>query len=169
MTFKKAVKEEGFVQFQKDNPRAVEMLEEMQRIPWRRDIVNSLMEQAKKKGKLSPKQLSLVTDLYLDNCMTSDADIARQVACRKLVFRLMKCRLGRMVEFVHSVHDFTYNRPFTAAQMRAIQNIAKKKENELGEIKEYDETNFDGWNTLSPSRMASQLVAHVEASVGQTW
>jgi len=125
--------------------KTIEMLEEMKRLPWRKDILKSLTQQLKERGKLTPKQQSFITDMYIDNCIISDEEINRQVKLRKLCFRLQECRLGRVQSFVNSVITFTENRPFSLAQGRSIINIAHRKRKELQTIEEYTEKNFDGW------------------------
>ena len=139
--------------FKVQYPRTVEMLDEIRnRIPWQRGLVDSLQRYLKRKGELTPKQASLVTSMYLDNCVQSDADIRLQVDCRKLALRLMDCRLGKMMDFVRSVVSHTYNRQFSLAQMRSINKIGARMQKELSNIPELDERGFDGWHLYIPPR-----------------
>jgi len=136
----------NYIKFKEANPRVVEMLEELSRVPWQRHIVGSLTSWINAKSNLTSGQKSLVTNLYLDNCVVSDADIRRQVETRKMCFRLMKCRLGRdMVNFVGSVASYTDTRPFTPAQMKAIDKIAHRMKTQLSGIPELGKKDFDGW------------------------
>lgn len=136
-----------FVEFRKNNPRVIEMLFEIkERIPWQRELVNSLIEQIKFKGRLTDKQKSLVTSVYADSCMKSDKDIELQVEYRKLIFRLLETRLGKVKVFVNSVMLNTTTKPLSLLQMRAIRNVAEKNKVELANIAELNESNFDGWN-----------------------
>lgn len=131
--------------FKQTNQRAWEMLEELKtRCPWRKGIVNSLVGYVEFKGQLTAKQLSLITDMYLDNCAMSDGDITEQVDCRKLCFKLMNTSLGKMGKFIQSVLNQTGTRPFTQAQIRGVRKIANWKKEELSKIN-IDST-FDGWN-----------------------
>ena len=119
------------------------LLEVKGRIPWQRNITSSLIGWIEKHGKLSDKQMSLISSLYADNCMRSDEDVAAQVECRKLCIRLMQ--LGELQEFVQSVLDHTGEYPLSARQMKAIRNVAAKKKKELESVPELDENTFDGW------------------------
>jgi len=145
--FPEEEKKKNLAKFVKKHPRAMEMLEEIkERIPWQRQFVGSLLVQVEQKGELSPKQRSLITSLYADCCIKSDADIREQVECRKLCLRLLETELGRMRDFVQSVANFTYNRPFSPLQMRSIRNMAERKRKDLEHIPDFNEKNFDGWN-----------------------
>lgn len=136
-------------EFNEKYPKTLEMLNEIKdRIPWQRGLVASLQGHIKRKGNLTPKQASLVTSLYLDNCVKSDGEIKQQVECRKLCLRLMECRLGKTQDFVRSVASYTYDRPFSLAQMRCINKVATRKRKELSSIPEFDEHNFDGWHQV---------------------
>jgi hypothetical protein len=138
--------------FNTSYPNAIKMLEEIDtRLPWRKNIVDSLMRWVKNKGSLSAKQLSLVTDMYLDNCAMSDSSIKEQVNCRKLCFRLLETRLGKVTSFIKSVTAQTDTRPFSQSQMRGVRKIADFKKKELSQVPELSGKNFDGWNKLPKS------------------
>lgn len=128
-----------------NNKRTAEMLEEMRRLPWRKDVINSLNKQLKERGKLTDKQQSFITDMYLDNCVISDEEIKKQIELRKLCLRLIKCNLGKIHGFVSSVIQFTESRPFSSAQSNSIMKIAQRKRKELKTISEYTKETFDGW------------------------
>lgn len=128
-------------------PRIVEMLEEIKsRLPWQRQLVASLTTYIEAKGELTPKQRSLVTSLYLDNCVKSDIDIQEQIDCRKLLLRLGQTKLGKVEEFIRSVILYTYDKPFSPLQMKGVRNIAKRYHEQLESVPEVNESNFDGWN-----------------------
>lgn len=132
-----------------NKPRIMEMLLEVnKRIPWQRYITNSLLKQIRNKGRLSPKQESLITSLYIDSCVISDATIRRQVECRNTCNRLRKCRLGHTSKFIDSVYQQTFQRQFSPAQMRAIDNISLAKAHELYQVVNNKEDNLvpDSWD-----------------------
>lgn len=129
-----------------ENAKLWERLAETeQRLPWCRTLINSLRGYAEFKGKMTDKQRSLATSLYLDCCMTSDDKLIEQVATRKLGYRLMELQLGRTNDFVRDVMFRCDNRAFTGGQMRAIQNIAKRVAHPLANIPEMTDDTFDGW------------------------
>lgn len=145
--FPEEEKQKNVAKFKEKHTRAIEMLEEMrERIPWQRQFLNSIYIQIEQKGDLSPKQRSLITSLYLDNCVRSDADIKEQVELRKVCLRLLEIKLGRTRSFIQSVANFTNNRPFSPLQMKSIRGVAEKRERVLSEIPDFTDDNFDGWN-----------------------
>jgi len=135
-----------FEKYRQEKPRVVEMIAEIyDRIPWRRAVAKSLLEQIKYKGSLTPKQESFATSLYIDSCVMTDDEIRRQHECRKLAMRLLKTRLGLVNEFIASVVNQTHSRSLSAAQMRGIQNIAARKKKELDNVPEI-EPSQDDWS-----------------------
>ena len=150
MKFTEAIRNANRANFTKENPNAISMLEEIRgRIPWQRWKVDHLLSKIEKYSKLTAEELSKVTDMYLNCCATSDADIIEQVGCRKLCIRLLDTRLGKVHRFVESVADNTSFWRFSPAQMRAIRNIAYLKRQELGEVPHLDESTFDGWYKIA--------------------
>ncbi len=134
-----------------ENAKLWERLEETsQRLPWCRSLVNNLKAYVEYKGKMSDKQKSLATSLYLDCCMTTDDKLEEQTNCRKLGYRLMELQLGRTGEFVRDVMLRCDGRAFTGGQMRAIYNIAKRVAHPLANIPELTDETFDGWFKLQP-------------------
>ncbi len=138
----------NFGQYASKKPRIMEMLLEVdKRIPWQRHLTQSMLKQIRIKGRLSAKQESLITSLYIDSCVVSDAEIQRQIECRKLCGRLKGCRLGRLDRFITSVWLQTYQKRFSPAQMRAINNIAEKCQDKLDDVPELppDAWDADCW------------------------
>jgi len=123
-----------------------ERLEETEkRMPWCRQLVTSLRGYAEFKGKMTDKQKSLATSLYLDCCMTTDDKIQEQVNCRKLGYRLLELQLGRTGDFLLDVMTRCDGRAFTGGQMRAIYNISTRVAHPLASIPELTDDSFDGW------------------------
>ena len=119
--------------------------ETKERLPWCRSLIDNLMGYVGYKGKMSDKQMSLATSLYLDCCMTTDDKLQEQTNCRKLGYRLMELQLGRTGDFVRDVMMRCDSRAFTGGQMRAIYNIAKRVAHPLANIPELTDEEFDGW------------------------
>jgi len=131
--------------FEDKHKRAAEMLLDVKnRLPWHRNITDSLIRQAERKGNLSDKQLSLITKLYLESCVRSDGDIKSQVECRKMCIRLSKLELGRTSDFIESVLEQTSTRPFSPLQMKSVRKIAKFSK-QIESVPELDDNTFDGW------------------------
>ena len=149
---------DNLAKYKEKHPRIIEMLEEMKdRIPWQRQMTESLLHWIIKRGDLSEKQTALVVSLYADSCVRSDSNIKAQVECRKLCYRLMKTQLGKMNGFVLSVLDHTNTYPLSPAQMKAIQKVAKRKETELEDVPDLTGDNFDGWTNRGRWAQATGL------------
>ncbi len=128
------------------------LLETKERLPWTRQLVESLQRQVVSRGKLSDNQRSLATSLYIDTCITSDDKIFEQKEMRKLGYRLLTLNLGRVQEFVSDIMFRTDSRAFTLGQMRAFQNIAKRQRLQLTKVPKLIEgETFDGWFKIEPS------------------
>jgi hypothetical protein len=136
-----------------ENAKLWERLEETEkRLPWCRSLVASLRGYVEFKGKMTDKQKSLATSLYLDCCMTTDDKLEEQVNCRKLGYRLLELQLGRTGDFVRDVMCRCDGRAFTGGQMRAFYNIAKRVAHPLANIPEINDEIFDGWFKKNPSQ-----------------
>jgi len=137
------------------HPRCIEMLDEMQRLPWLRYKLNDLKKYASVKGKLTEGQRGFITSLYIDCCVISDADVKRQVETRKLILRLMilcnKGKLGQVGDFISSVSSRSDKYRFSPAQMRAVENVAKRMTKALAEVPMFTDATFDGWFTTNTS------------------
>lgn len=129
-----------------ENRKMWERLEETkERLPWTRHTVESLQNYVEAKGVLTDKQRSYATSLYLDCCMTPDDKIIQQVEARKTCFRLLNLELGRVKPFIDDIIFFSDTHPFTAGQLRAVNNISKRLRAELTKIPKLDSEMFDGW------------------------
>lgn len=123
-----------------------ERLEETkQRLPWTRSTVDDLKAYAERTGKMTVKQKSFATSLYIDACVTSDDRLFEQVETRKLGYRLMELELGRVRSLVIDIMYHTSSRPFSLGQTRAFKNIAKRQCVKLTKIPKLTEKEFDGW------------------------
>jgi hypothetical protein len=152
-----AEQEDNLNKFKSENTTLWNMLEEVEsRIPWQRIIVQDLIGWVKRSGNLTEKQRGLVTSLYMDNCVTTDVKIEEQREARKLCYRLLEVELGQVRNFVYDVTYKTDTRSFTAGQLRAIKNIAKRFRHKLEDI-ELDEEAFDGWIRKVPGIRLDKL------------
>jgi hypothetical protein len=129
-----------------------ERLGETEKImPWNKSLIQSLKTYIGNTSKLTSKQKSLATSLYLDCCMTSEDKLIEQVTTRKLGYRLMELELGQRkwsgshstMHFIRDVMYRTDTRPFTGGQIRALQNIAQRYATKLADIELNGD--FDGW------------------------
>ena len=83
-----AQKEERRNNFADNYEIIAERLQELSRILWARNFINSLLLQMTEKGYLTDKQLEKVTEMYIDSCAWSDEKIREQQSARKLLYRL---------------------------------------------------------------------------------
>ena len=133
------------------NKKLWERLEETrQRLPWTRSTIDSLKSYAERTGAMTEKQKGFATTLYIDACVTSDDRLFEQVETRKLGYRLMNLELGRVASLVIDIMYKTESRPFSLAQMRAFNNIAKRQRVKLTQIPKLTEETFDGWFLIEP-------------------
>jgi hypothetical protein len=136
---------ENLIKFNVNNAQLASMVEELKRLPWLKRLLNSLMESAQNHGTLSDKQKSMVTSLYIDSCVISDADIQEQIECRKLILRLYEVIMftGRSRAFIGSLamqeHKYTSN------QLKAIRVVANRFRVRLESVPELEKSAFDGW------------------------
>ena len=131
--------------FKKKYARVWEMLEEVrQRCPWQRHMCNSLVSKIGRSAKLTDGQKSLVTSLYLENVVRSDADINKQKKYRKMVLQLKEASQANWGisaatrKFISSVATFSDSHTLTDRQISVIRNIAK-------EHTDLPDIDFDGW------------------------
>ncbi len=131
-----------------ENKKLWERLDETkQRLPWTRSTVDSLKTYAEKTGKMTEKQKSFATSLYIDTCVIGDDKLFEQVETRKLGFRLMQLELRNVQSLVTDIMFRTNTKSFSLGQIRAFQNIAKRQQAKLTKVKKLtDGVDFDGWN-----------------------
>lgn len=144
--------EEGrdrFINSSKTNKRIVEMLEEINNgLPWAKEIVKSLNTFINTLGKISNKQKSLVTELYLQTCVTSEDTVKKQQHIRKLLYRLTKVKYGSRSWEKNFVTDLYFKRtkyPYSPAQISRVEKLAVTFRNQLANIPPVKEEAFDGW------------------------
>ena len=125
------------------------MLQELsERVPWNRQIITSLTDYIKRTGKLTDKQKSLVTSMYMDSCVMSDEFISDQIETRRLSSKILICHINtKTSDFICSVLTKTFNRPFTLAQIRVIKKIVEQHETEISKITDFNEATW-GWTGL---------------------
>jgi len=137
--------------FKAKNPVLIDMLMEMKaRIPWFNTLISSLLSSIEHKGKLSDKQMSLVTSLYMDSCVISDETVVKQQKARKLCYRLSELNLGDTRRFIVSLLTNTDNRMFTSRQILALEKVASRFRLKLATIPEIPADSFDGWRLIAP-------------------
>lgn len=128
------------------NRKLWERLEETkQRLPWTRSIVDSLKGYVEQAGKMTDKQKSFATSLYIDACVTNDDRLFEQVETRKLGYRLMELELGRVKSLVIDIMLKSDSRPFSLGQIRVFHSIAKVQCVKLTQIPKLTAETFDGW------------------------
>lgn len=133
------------------NQKLWERLKETkERLPWTRQIVTSLQEWVEKHGSLTEKQKGLATSLYIDACVISDDKLFEQAEARKLGYRLMELRLGRIHDTVHDIMLKSDGRILTPGQIGVFQGVAKQQCVKLTLIPKMTEENFDGWFKTAP-------------------
>jgi len=144
--------EANLAKFNKGHANTMDMLKEIgERMPWRRGIVASLTSFVKNKGALTAKQRMFITSMYIDNCAMSNVRVQEQITTRKTVYRLLKLNtLGQVRKFVYDLSYRTDAMPFTPNQIKAIQNIASRAREQLAEIPDLTDTEFDGWFRIEP-------------------
>ncbi len=129
-----------------NNQKLVAMMNEVfERLPWQRNVLESLNGSIERKGTLSEKQRAFILSMYMDCCVMSDERVAEQIAVRKICYRLLTLNLGQAQAFVTSVLNRTDQRPFSAGQVRAITNIATRLKYSLAKVPDFTPEEFDGW------------------------
>jgi len=149
--------------FKAKNPVIIDMLTEMKaRIPWFNTLISSLLANIEYKGKLSDKQMSLVTSLYMDSCVISDEMIIEQQKARKLCYRLLELELGHTRKFVVSLLTNTDSRVFTTRQIQALKTVANRFSVRLGGVA-VPADSFDGWFLIAPIK---DIILGVDKPIG---
>lgn len=115
--------------------------------PWNRKLCDSFKNYIRVKGKLSPKQRPIVTQMYLDHCTRSEKFTERQKDARKLLYRMREVKFGGVWgnSFVNDLYQKD-NRPYTDRQLETLDKLAHKFRGQLTKIPVVTDDMFDGWN-----------------------
>jgi len=149
--FGKAIdKVEAFINAAEQNKNLWTMLEDIEKIPWYKPVAENLKDYVRRKGRLSDKQKSYVTSMYLDYCVITDNEIEKQREARKLLWRMRTMESDAFTfktwnrRFISSL--WAQHKPYTFAQLDTLNKIATKYKLRLSRVPEVADEAFDGWN-----------------------
>lgn len=131
-----------------NNTQLAEWMEEIHgRIPWNKNLIDSLWNHIDHKGSLTDGQSTMLTNLYIDSCVWTDEKICAQQEARKMLYRLCDCRLGKSKDFVWSVFANSSKFPLSLGQYNAVMEKVAPRFKEQLELKpEIEEDDWDGWH-----------------------